>query len=199
MHSRIAVAIIAAIGLMAGPVAVAAPAQAASSKVTWTTAKVIRWVDGDTVVTTKGTIRVIGVDTPEKGRCGAAKATRLAKRTAPVGSIVRLGNPRSVDDRDRYQRKLRYVVKKSTNVDIAAKQIRNGSKARYDGRDGYDWHPRQAKYRTLNRTHRDYRCSGSAPSGDAYTGCRAYGPTGTSIDDLGRRYTKIDCATKQPL
>ena len=41
----------------------------------------------------------------------------------------------------------------------------------------------------------------SAPSGggDTYTGCRAYGPGGTSIDDKGRRYTKIDCTTKQPI
>ena len=37
--------------------AVAAPATAASSSVKWTKAKVVRWVDGDTVETTKGTIR----------------------------------------------------------------------------------------------------------------------------------------------
>lgn len=28
---------------------------------------------------------------------------------------------------------------------------------------------------------------------DKYTGCRAYGPQGTSSDDKGRRYTKIPC------
>ncbi|WP_152185145.1 thermonuclease family protein [Segeticoccus rhizosphaerae] len=28
---------------------------------------------------------------------------------------------------------------------------------------------------------------------DGYTGCRAYGPDGTSIDEKGRRYTKIPC------
>lgn len=140
------------------------PANAASSKTKWTKAKVIRWVDGDTVKTTKGTIRVIGVDTPEKGRCGSAKATRAARAAAPKGSVIRLGNPRSVDNKDRYNRKLRYVVRKSTRVDVAAKQIRKGSKARYDGRDGYDWHPRQAKYRTLDRKNADYRCTGSGGS-----------------------------------
>ncbi len=182
--------------------AMAAPASAASSKVTWTKAKVVRWVDGDTVVTSKGRIRVIGVDTPEVGRCGATKATRIARRTAPAGSVVRLGNPRSVDNRDRYQRNLRYVVAKSTKVDISAKQIRKGSKARYDGRDGYDWHPRQAKYRKIDRKNADYKCTRSAtPTSptDTYTGCRAYGPNGTSVDDQGRRYTKINCTTKQPL
>ena len=29
---------------------------------------------------------------------------------------------------------------------------------------------------------------------DTYTGCRAYGPGGTSIDNKGRRYTKISCS-----
>ncbi|WP_394552025.1 thermonuclease family protein [Agromyces sp. MMS24-JH15] len=42
---------------------------------------------------------------------------------------------------------------------------------------------------------------GSSSSGgyDGYTGCRAYGSGGTSIDEKGRRYTKIDCTTKLPL
>ncbi|MGY1728089.1 thermonuclease family protein [Geodermatophilus sp. SYSU D01062] len=40
-----------------------------------------------------------------------------------------------------------------------------------------------------------------APTGgsDGYTGCRAYGPHGTSVDDKGRRYTKIDCTTGLPI
>ncbi|MGY1690391.1 thermonuclease family protein [Geodermatophilus sp. SYSU D01105] len=41
---------------------------------------------------------------------------------------------------------------------------------------------------------------GGSPGGyDGYTGCRAYGPGGTSIDEKGRPYTKIDCTTKQPI
>ena len=141
------------------------PAQAAPSATTWTKAKVVRWVDGDTVVTTKGTIRLLGVDTPEVGACGSTNATRIAQRTAPTGSVVRLGNPRSVVDRDRYNRNLRYVVRKSTGVDISAKQIRKGAKARYDSLDGYQWHPKQSKYRRLDRTNADYRCGGSTASG----------------------------------
>ena len=93
--------------LMAALVALpllAVPANAASSQVSWTRAKVVRWVDGDTVKTTKGTIRLVGVDTPDRGRCGYTKATRIAKRTAPKGTVVRPGNPRSVDNCDRYDR-----------------------------------------------------------------------------------------------
>lgn len=33
----------------------------------------------------------------------------------------------------------------------------------------------------------------SAGGYDGYTGCRAYGPHGTSLDEKGRRYTKIPC------
>jgi micrococcal nuclease len=44
---------------------------------------------------------------------------------------------------------------------------------------------------------------GSTSSGagryDGYTGCRAYGSGGTSIDEKGRRYTKINCTTKRPI
>ena len=151
------------------------PAQAASSQVSWTRAKVVRWIDGDTVKTTKGTVRIIGVDTPERGRCGYTTATRIAKRTAPTGTVVRLGNPRSVDDRDRYGRHLRYVVKGKT--DIAAKQIRTGSKARYDSLDGYDWHPKQARYRALDRKRADYRCGTASGSGGSSGGSTGGGGT----------------------
>lgn len=161
----------------------AVPATAASSQVSWTRVKVIRWIDGDTVKTTKGTIRLVGLDTPERGRCGYKKATRIAKRTAPAGTVVRLGNPRSVDDTDRYNRKLRYVAKGKT--DIAAKQIRRGSKARYDSLDGYDWHPKQGKYRRLDRKNADYRCgsTGGSTSGNPYQD-RANRPISSSNPDL---------------
>lgn len=37
-----------------------------------TTARVTKIVDGDTIRTTKGTLRLVGIDTPERGRCSAA-------------------------------------------------------------------------------------------------------------------------------
>jgi micrococcal nuclease len=39
----------------------------------------------------------------------------------------------------------------------------------------------------------------AAPVPDKYTGCRAYGSGGSSIDEKGRPYTKIDCVTKLPI
>ena len=125
------------------------------------TATVNRWVDGDTVDTSRGTIRLIVVDTPEKGRCGAATATNAARRWAPVGSTVRLVNPSSVVDTDRYGRSLRYVVR--GDIDVSRAQIVRGADARYDSTDGYQWHPRQTSYHAADRAHRDYQCS-SKPS-----------------------------------
>ena len=133
-------------------------------------AKIIRWIDGDTVVTSRGTVRLIGVDTPERGRCGYAAATRQASRVAPRGSWIRLIDPGSVQNNDAYGRMLRYVNR--GNRDVGAIQIKRGARARYDSRDGYDRHTRQATYRRLDARYRDYRCSGK-PAG---AGGNASGP-----------------------
>jgi endonuclease YncB( thermonuclease family) len=126
-------------------------------------AQVVRWVDGDTVVTTRGTVRLIGIDTPEVGRCGSAKATSRAKRLAPAGTRIDLGNPTSVSDQDKYGRLLRYVDRGS--VDVGLRQIRAGAVARYDSRTGYARHPRQGRYIRADRDHRNYTCSSNTTGG----------------------------------
>jgi endonuclease YncB( thermonuclease family) len=171
---------VAASAALAGGLLVAPASQAATSTVTWTTAKVLRWSDGDTVITSKGTVRLIGVDTPETGRCGSAKATELARRLAPVGTYVRLGNPSSVRDRDAYGRHLRFVDR--AGVDIANRQIMAGSRARYDGKDGYQWHPRQAKYRGSDARYANYAC-GTATTTSAWA-VRANTPVSASNPDI---------------
>ncbi len=160
---------------VAGALALA-PASLASAADSATTAKVIRVVDGDTVVTTKGTVRVIGIDTPERGSCGNQAATSKAKRLAPRGSTVRLTHPGGgTDNKDRYGRILRYLSYKGT--DLGGAQIKGGfAKARYDSRDGYAWHPKQANYVRWDKAKRDV-CGGSAWVG-SITGSTG-GPTGT--------------------
>lgn len=188
----------------------AAPAAPAVSMTT-STARVTGIVDGDTIRTSRGTVRLIGIDTPERGRCGYSAATSNAKRLAPVGSWVKLIRVATRDNQDRYGRYLRYVSR--NGVDVGGAQITAGlADARYDSRDGYGWHPKQNSYVALDLAHADKYAEAAcattttttkkpakATSGRKYTGCRAYGPRGTSKDEKGRRYTKIDCRTKRPL
>lgn len=112
-------------------------------------------VDGDTIRLAGGAyVRLIGIDTPEVGECGYRAAKRRLDKW--IGSTVRLKNPASVDDRDAYDRLLRYVHASDRDTGLAL--IKKGlAKARYDGRDGYDWHPRQRDYRRADRANPD-RC-----------------------------------------
>ncbi len=111
-----------------------------SSPVTYRVASVI---DGDTLRLADGrTVRLVGIDTPERGECGFEAATeRLAALVR--GEPVALG--RSDEDTDRYGRLLRYVDVDAT--DVGLELLRDGlAEARYDSRDGYGRHPREADY-----------------------------------------------------
>ncbi len=77
-------------------------------------AVVVRVVDGDTLDVDPPEagvqrVRLIGVDTPERGRCWAARATGALADLAPVGTRVSLAQDRSQAARDRYGRLLAYV------------------------------------------------------------------------------------------
>jgi len=110
-------------------------------------------VDGDTIRLESGTyVRLIGIDTPEVGECGYEAARAALDRM--VGTNVELPNPSSVDDKDGYGRLLRYV--RVGGRDTGMVLIRRGlATARYDSLDGYDWHPRQDRYRAADATTSD--------------------------------------------
>lgn len=115
--------------------------------------RVVRWIDGDTVVTDAGTVRLVGIDTPERGRCGYLRARNVSERAAPVGSkvsLIRVGDA----EKDRYDRLLRYVD--TGRADVGAVQITAGAWARYDSRDGYPRHPNQREYRLMDAESRNY-------------------------------------------
>jgi endonuclease YncB( thermonuclease family) len=119
--------------------------------------RVLDWIDGDTVDTTAGRVRVIGYDTPERGDCRYEAATRVASRLAPPGSVVVLVIEPANDDTDRYGRLLRRVVASGRDVGIAL--IRSGyAVARYDSADGYPGHSREAAYRAADAATPDRRC-----------------------------------------
>lgn len=135
---------------LAGRGGVAFPTRADS-----TSATIEFWVDGDTVETSAGRVRLIGVDTPEmKDRCSLATAAKEhAERLAPPGTAVKLLDPVSVRGTDRYGRLLRYVVVDSGSVDVGYSLIRSElAVARYDSRDGFQWHPRERAYREASST-----------------------------------------------
>lgn len=115
---------------------------------------IIRWIDGDTVDTDGGRVRLIGIDAPELAndtRCNdpGQAALDAAESMAPAGSTVTLYNPASVDNTDRYGRYLRYVY--TGWADVGENLIRDDrADARYDSRDGYDEHPKEDTYRELD-------------------------------------------------
>ena len=100
-------------------------------------------VDGDTVDLSNGeTVRLVGIDTPERGECGYDEA-RAALVDLVEDERITLGA--SDEDRDRYDRLLRYVD--VGKVDAGLQLIKQGlAIARYDSRDGYGRHPREDRY-----------------------------------------------------
>lgn len=113
-----------------------------------------RAVDGDTIQLGNGRyVRLLGYDTPEVGTCGyrAAKSKMLSL----VSGGVKLVN---VSGEDRYGRILAYV-KTQDDRDIGTIMLRKGlAIARYDSLDGYGWHPKQKRYRKLDRSNGTITC-----------------------------------------
>lgn len=103
-------------------------------------------VDGDTIRTSAGTVRIIGIDSPERGECGYSEAAASIWRLVSRGDQVTLELPPGQNDRDRHDRLLRYVTT-GAGIDIGMAQLESGNAiAKYDSRDGYPAHPREAAY-----------------------------------------------------
>lgn len=105
-------------------------------------------VDGDTIETSAGTVRIIGIDTPERGECGHDRSAATIAGVLAGGDAVTLEFPAGQNDQDRYGRLLRYVTTPG-GVDLGMLQIEAGNAvARYDSLDGYPAHPHEAEYRS---------------------------------------------------
>tara|TARA_Y100000588_G_scaffold368372_1_gene436159 strand:- start:243 stop:1253 length:1011 start_codon:yes stop_codon:yes gene_type:complete len=117
----------------------------AATPIVWT---VIKIIDGDTVDvrSTAGDeerVRVVGIDTPERGECGFTEASTALSKIALNKQVTLVAGAR--DDRDRYNRILRYLDVGS--IDAGLKLIEAGfAIARYDSRDGYGRHIREDVY-----------------------------------------------------
>ncbi|WP_298941731.1 thermonuclease family protein [uncultured Microbacterium sp.] len=121
-----------------------APGTPLSGSATVTIASII---DGDTIETSAGTVRLIGIDAPERDVCGYAEASALVSSLLVPGAVVGLELPDGQNDADRHGRMLRYVTT-DQGIDVASSLLTAGlAVARYDSGDGYPAHPREAAYR----------------------------------------------------
>ncbi len=147
-------------GVVAPPTPGLSPAQASTF---------VAVIDGDTIETAAGTVRIIGIDTPERGQCGYDEASIAIGRVLAKGAPITLERPAGQNDTDGYGRLLR-SVSTDAGVDIGLMQIEAGlAIARYDSRDGYPAHPREEAYRAAqiaaqgpNRTVVTTACAGAA-------------------------------------
>lgn len=118
-------------------------------------------VDGDTIDAfdengVPWRVRLIGIDTPERGDCGYSEATNYLSSLLTTGSRITLDPPDpGNDDQDRYGRLLRYVDMQGQDINL--RMIESGyAIARYDSRDGYDYHSRQEEYIQMDNSIADY-------------------------------------------
>jgi endonuclease YncB( thermonuclease family) len=90
--------------------------------------RVKRIVDGDTVeVKVAGkrrTVRLVGMDTPERGQCGFDEAKSALRRQLRRGEKVKLKKDPRQGNKDRFGRWLRYVHDGS--VDTGLRQVKRG-------------------------------------------------------------------------
>ncbi|MFA9445462.1 thermonuclease family protein [Egicoccus sp. AB-alg6-2] len=124
----------------------------------WT---VVHVVDGDTVDVraadgTEERIRVIGIDTPERGECGYVEAAAAMADLVDGRQVDLVAGAR--DDRDRYDRLLRYLDVDGT--DAGLRLIERGlAIARYDSRDGHGRHDREDAYVAADRVDGPVPCN----------------------------------------
>jgi micrococcal nuclease len=140
----------------------AAEAAAAEQAARWA---VFHVVDGDTIDVraadgTEERVRIVGIDTPERGECGFGEASSAMSRLVLGEQVDLVAGAR--DDRDRYGRILRYVD--VGGVDAGLSLIQQGlAIARYDSRDGYGRHDREAAYVAADQAT-DAVCAAATPA-----------------------------------
>lgn len=120
-------------------------------------------VDGDTIDLDNGdTVRLVGIDTPERGECGFGPAQSALKRLVLDEEVTLV---ESDEDADKYGRLLRFV--EVDGLDVGLRLIRKGlAIARYDSRDGYGRHAREDRYITADEAAADVTCPKPKPEPD---------------------------------
>lgn len=135
---------------------------AATGEASIQTATVMRVIDGDSVELGTGErVRLIGIDTPEQGDCGADEAT-WALAAMVEGLEVSVVNPTQVKDHDDYGRLLAYLATPEF-ADVGTELVAAGLAApRYNSTDGYEAHPNEPLYAAAASSATAFTC---APGG----------------------------------
>lgn len=131
----------------------AAPGSGAAPSV-WSVVSVI---DGDTFDAERDSnrerVRIIGIDAPERERCGYAEASASLREAIGGGSVTLVSGAGAEADRDTYGRLLRYV--EVDGADVGLDLIERGlAVARYDSRSGQP-HDRELTYRAADDASAD--------------------------------------------
>jgi endonuclease YncB( thermonuclease family) len=125
--------LVSSLSLLAAPGASGAAIEAAE-RPRGVRAEIVEVEDGDSIrvrILRTGAprnIRLIGIDTPEihgQVECGGPEGARSLTRMLPVGKIVRLRRDRYQDNRDLFNRYLRYVITPK-GVDVGRRQLHRG-------------------------------------------------------------------------
>jgi len=90
------------------------------------TGNVSRVIDGDTIIINNTSIRLLGINSPEKGEIGYNEAREFMKNRV-LGKTVKLEF--GTEKFDLYKRKLAYVFLKSANVNLES--VKNGLSSPY--------------------------------------------------------------------
>lgn len=128
--------------------------------------KVERYVDGDTIDVRNAfghveRVRLIGIDTPEKGECGYEAATGALALLIKDSTVQLVAGAQSNRDRTKDPRLLRYV--EVDGRDIGLSMIKAGwAIAAYDSRDDFGAHDRDSLYIDADQTSPN-KCPGMTP------------------------------------
>ena len=111
-------------------------------------------VDGDTVHSGKVWVRLVQINTPEKGECGYEEATTYTHNFLKLNGKSRLVRDARLDSFDEYGRALGYLTKGNRNLNLelvkygyAKPYFYNGMRGKYATQ--IDNYARQAKAKRL--------------------------------------------------
>jgi micrococcal nuclease len=75
-------------------------------------------IDGDTVIIERERVRLVQIDTPEQGTCYAKEARRFTQQFMEGEGVIKLERDPVLDNRDGYNRQLRYLIKGGRNLNL---------------------------------------------------------------------------------